>query len=166
MNIISIMEESQWRELLSELFQRVGLAMSLTDPGGKILLHEGARNELCVLIREKPDTLSGICSQTNIAMLGQAKSTKAAVVDYCEAGLIRVAVPIYIDGELLGQVTGCGLMEDPDVVDAFFLSKELGIEEKQAMDLSADISKNPESSMEALKNSIDSSVETWLRNKS
>ncbi len=163
MDVLSILSEELWKEKLQEMFKETGLAMSLTDGGGKILFGEGTRNPLCERIREQPDTLASFCSQTNMAMIVQAKAAKQAVVDFCEGGLIRIAIPLFDGEELIGQVTGCGLVGNPEEIDPFYIAQELNTEESIIKDLAEKVAKNPEFSLEALKDKLVSFVTPVLK---
>jgi ligand-binding sensor protein len=90
---------------------------------------------LCAAVRENEKALTFICSQTNTAMLAVIRKTLRPAVDLCEAGLIRVVVPIVKDGSLIGQVTACGLASDEEETNSFLVSKELGISEEEATEL-------------------------------
>ncbi len=135
MNVFDIKTEEEWCGLLDGFHDQTGLAVSLTDPNGKILLTCGVRNPLCQAIRDKPETLTYVCSQTNMAMTAEVKATRHAVLESCEAGLVRVAIPVLKDGELVAQVTGCGIAASKDEIDVFMLSRQLGLEETEINEL-------------------------------
>lgn len=166
MDVYKLQDEKAWRKTLHTISDKLGLAMSLTDAAGKILLSEGSRNPLCAKVRENTDTLVAFCSSTNAAMTAQIKAGKKAVADYCEGGLIRVAVPLMLENELIGQVTGCGLAGDPEEIDAFYLARELQLEESLVNELLTDIGRNPEYSVEALKDLVLSQLESVCKSES
>jgi ligand-binding sensor protein len=56
------------------------------------------------------DSLDAICATGNQHFMAQAKQTRKAVIDECDAGLTKIAVPIFVDGEFLGTAGGCGLL--------------------------------------------------------
>ncbi len=127
--------DEQWIEILRELSSETGMAATLTDAQGGILLEEGDRYELCRRIRQQIESRTFVCSQANTAMLAMVKRTLKPIVDECDAGLLRIAVPIVQEGVLIGQVVACGLRGDD--VDAFLVSKQLGISEEEAEALAA-----------------------------
>ena len=151
MPIFNMHTEAEWRRILETMQKKTSLAMSLTDPEGKILLSVGTRNPLCTRIRENSETLTYICSQTNTAMTMQVKATKDIVVEYCEAGMIRAAIPIIVKDQIIGQITGCGLIGDPDEIDAYYLAQTLDATEDQVQKMLGDAERNPEFSAEAFK---------------
>ncbi len=124
----------QWQAFLDSWFRKTQMAASLTDPDGSIILNAGddRRSPVCTKVRERKETLSFVCSQTNTAMTAMLKTAKEPLSEICEAGMQRNAVPILRDGELIGQVTLCGKTIDPEEVDPFMLAQTLGISEKEA----------------------------------
>ena len=107
------------------------------------------RFPLCAAIRENPDATTAICSQTNMAMLSVVGKTKKPEVDMCEAGLLRIVVPVLHDGEMIGQVTACGVASEEEEADTFRVSKELGVSEEKAEEL---LKSTPSGSEEDLQN--------------
>ncbi len=152
MDLFEIRDRDDWMKLLTDAFEKSGLAMSLTDPGGKIVLSAGTRNPLCTNIRENSQALTYICSQTNTAMTQQVKKTMQSVLDTCDAGMLRIAIPIIRNGELVGQITGCGVAEDLEEIDPFYLSQQIGRSEKDVEELVGQVPvKVPESLQELAK---------------
>ena len=93
-DLYRIRSEAQWEELLEEVANQTLMTAMLTDREGAILKIRGNRNPLCSRIRQSRDSQSAICGQTNTAMLEEARTTLSPVVEECEAGLLRIAVPI------------------------------------------------------------------------
>lgn len=137
MDLFTVKSEAEWEELLGELAHETGMAASLTDTEGNILKTSGERYPLCHTIRDNKEALTFICSQTNRAMLARVQQTQRPLVDLCEAGLLRMVVPILRGGELVGQLTACGLVADRDDVEPFLLAKQLDVTEEQATGLLA-----------------------------
>lgn len=135
MNVYDIKSESEWNAVLDALYEEVGMAASLTDPVGKMLQISGDRYPLCEAIRADEQSLTFVCSQTNTVMLAEVKQTLKPMVDECEVGLLRMVVPLVHEGELVGQITACGRVGDPEDADVFLLSKQLKVEEQEAQRL-------------------------------
>ena len=69
-------------------------------------------------------------------MLEEAKRTQKPLIDECEAGLVRMVVPICREGVLIGQVTACGLAaEEEEEIDPFLIAKQVGLSEGEVEDL-------------------------------
>ncbi len=68
-------------------------------------------------------------------MLEEAKRVLRPIIDYCDAGLSRMVVPIVRDGKLIGQLTACGgALEDEDI-NLFLIAKQLEITEDEVENL-------------------------------
>jgi hypothetical protein len=68
-------------------------------------------------------------------MLAVVKRTLRPEVDVCEAGLLRVVVPIIQEGVVVGQIAACGLAPEGEEPDWFLVVKQLGIPEEQVEEL-------------------------------
>ena len=135
MTPMDLRSKEEWEGLLTRVAEEVRMTACLTDAKGGIIMGVGDRYPLCGAIRANQEAISFICSQTNMAMLSVIQETRQPEVDLCEVGLLRMVVPIFRDNELVGQVTACGLVEDPEDLDTFLASKELNIAEEQVEDL-------------------------------
>ena len=125
--------------MLETLGRKYGLAMAVVDEEGKIVLSAGTRNPLCEQIRVNEESLTYICSQTSAAMSRELKTTLQPLVETCEAGMLRIAVPIVKEGRLIGQVTGCGVAEDDQAIDPETLALQMGKTEETVAELARDV---------------------------
>lgn len=135
MTPLDLKTKEEWEEILDRFARDAKMTACLTDETGKQLICASERFPLCKAIRENHDALTFICSQTNTAMLAVVKQTLRPEVDACEAGLIRVAIPIFRDGSLVGQVTACGLASNDEELNSFLVSKLSGIPEEEVLKL-------------------------------
>ena len=58
---------------------------------------------------------------------GAGKKAKKSIIGECDAGLIKIAVPILVDGEFLGTAGGCGRLPAGGEVEAFIIEKTTGL---------------------------------------
>ncbi len=123
------------RTRLADIYVQTGLVMSLATPSGTLLRTIGQRNGLCGLIRSTPLHLTTICQTVTSAMSAELAVQRRPVADLCDAGMQRVVVPILCHGELVGQVTGCGVATEPDEPDPELLTVQLGIDSVRAQKL-------------------------------
>jgi ligand-binding sensor protein len=135
MTPLDLKSEEEWEAILNRFAAETRMTATLTDEMGNHLLSVGERYPLCEKIRENEKALTFICSQTNTAMLAVVTKTLQPEIDICEAGLIRLVVPIVRDGLLIGQVTACGAASNDEEVSSFFVSKEVGISEEKVLEL-------------------------------
>lgn len=140
--------DDQWRELLEKVSEETGMAAALTNGDGGVLIEVGERFELCRTIRAKPEALTFICAQSSSAMLAEVRQSSQPVVDECDGGLLRMALPVLHQGQLVGQVVACGVKGEE--VDAFLVSKQVGISEAEAEELAERSPIGNEAELEAL----------------
>ncbi len=135
MNPLDLRSKDEWEKILKRFARDSKMTTCLTDDTGAQLFCAGDRYPLCAAVREKPGALMSICSQVNTAMLAFIKKSLEPELDFCDAGLMRVVVPIVKDGQLIGQITACGLASENEELDSFLVSKEVGITEDEALEL-------------------------------
>ena len=61
-------------------------------------------------------------------------------MERCDAGLMKLVVPVFIGGEFSGAVSGCGCLLNNDDVDKFMIHKTIDLSHEKLMGLSRDIS--------------------------
>ncbi len=124
--------KEEWIELLDRIALETKMAVTLTDDKGYHILHaQEERCPLCLRIREQDDSLAYICSRCNTAMLEEARQSLRPIIDYCDAGLSRMVVPIVRDQLLIGQVTACGGNSEKEEINLFLIAKQVGISEQE-----------------------------------
>ncbi len=145
--------KEEWIELLDRIALETKMSVTLTDDKGNHILHaHGERCPLCLKIREQKDALTYICSQCNTAMLAEARQALRPVIDYCDAGLSRMVVPVVRDGILIGQVTACGGSPEEEEIDLFLIAKQVGISEEEVESLAVSTPVVYEDKIEAVAN--------------
>jgi CheY-like chemotaxis protein len=115
-----------WSQL-ADIHEETGLVMSLATPQGSLLRTIGQRNPLCGLIRSTPQHLTTVCQTVAAAMSSELEVEKRPISDLCDAGMRRIVVPVFSQGELVGQLTGCGVATEPEEPDPELVSVMLGI---------------------------------------
>ena len=141
MQMTDILPKEAWQALEQEIHERYGLnARVYDDKGFTFTGHTTWVNRLCPAIKAKPAGVSAICSVAHQAMAAEARTTSASVVSECDAGLLKICVPVMVDGQLVGVVGGCGRLLDEGEVDAFLVEKSAGLPEAEVEDLCAGIS--------------------------
>jgi len=135
MTVMKLRSSEEWDCILTDFARRVGMPACLTDDKGnnpRCLLE---RYPLCAAIRANPVAATFICSQTNTAMMAVAGRTGRPLIDLCEAGLIRLVVPIMWAGRLAGQIFACGLASEEEELCSFLIARNLGIAEPEVLEL-------------------------------
>ncbi len=121
----------EWEQLERELAERFGLNTSVTDDAGsRITSYDNFCNKLCERIKGDPKGRGAICSVAGQYFASQICKTGQPLVEECDAGLTKIAVPIIIDGVVLGNVGLCGLLLDGEEVDTFMVARSLDVVEQ------------------------------------
>ncbi len=86
-------------------------------------------NRLCPAIKATDKGQSFICAVAHMNLANQAKDEKRPVIEACDAGLMKIVVPIFVDGDYIGAIGACGLLPAGGEVDAFLVNKMTDIDE-------------------------------------
>jgi ligand-binding sensor protein len=140
MKLLDILPAGKWIELEKEINERSGLNASVFDADGiRVTDFKKWANRLCPVVKGNEKGQSYICAIAHQNAANQAKKTRRPVIIECDAGLVKVVVPIFVDDEFLGVAGGCGLLQKGSEVDSFLINKTTGIEIEEVENLSDDI---------------------------
>lgn len=141
MKLTDILPVEKWAELEERIQKKTGLDTTVYLPTGiSITEFKKWENSLCPAIKKNKKGLSFICAVVNQHMAQVVSQTKKPFIEECDAGLARIAVPIFIKDQFLGTVGACGKIMEGNDVESFFISKTTGIDEEEINRLSFDIS--------------------------
>ncbi len=96
-------------------------------------------NRLCPAIKATDKGQSFICAVAHMNIAAQAMQTKKTVIEECDAGLVKLVVPIFANDEFIGAVGVCGVLLDDGEIDSFLINKITEIDEDEVESLSDDI---------------------------
>ena len=140
MKLTHIAPLKTWIELEQKINERSGLNASVFDVDGvRITDFKKWANKLCPVIKADQKGQDYICAVAHQNIAAQAKRSRQPVIDECDAGLMKLVVPIFLNGDFLGVAGGCGYITENGEVDMFMVSKTTGIAEEKLLDLSDDI---------------------------
>jgi ligand-binding sensor protein len=140
MKLTDILPLDRWIELEKEINARFGLDANVFDTAGiRISDFKKWANKLCPEIKATDKGQSFICAVAHMNIANQAMESRQAVIEECDAGLVKVVVPIFADDTFLGAVGACGVLLDDGEVETFLIDKITGISEEKAEALAADI---------------------------
>ena len=129
-------------ELEQKITALSGLGANVFNADGyRITAYRHWSNRLCPAIKATDKGQSFICAVAHMNIAAQAKQTQQEVVEECDAGLVKVVVPVIVMGEFLGTICACGLLLENGEVDTFLINKITDIEEEEIEALSRDIKK-------------------------
>ncbi|MGL1861069.1 MAG: PocR ligand-binding domain-containing protein [Pseudodesulfovibrio sp.] len=119
MELTDLMPVEDWVALQEELHVRYQLNADVMDKEGKRLSGNTWGNELCKAIREDAKGFGAICAPAGQMFLKLMQNGTKPFSEECDAGMMRISVPIIKDGEFLGAVGGCGLIPEDGEIDEF-----------------------------------------------
>jgi ligand-binding sensor protein len=142
MKLNDILPTDKWIALEKDLHNRYGLDVNVFDTSGvRISDFKEWVNRLCPAIKATDKGQSFICAVAHMNIAAQAMQTRRPAIEECDAGLVKIVVPIFMDDAFLGAVGACGLLIDEGEVDTFLIDKITGIDEETAQELAADAGK-------------------------
>jgi ligand-binding sensor protein len=140
MELTDLLPLENWKELEKEITRRSGLDANIFNIDGiRITDYKNWANRLCPAIKATDKGQSYICAVAHMNLSIQAKQTQKSLVEECDAGLVKIIVPIFMKDEFFGAVSACGFLLDDGEVDSFLVNMTTGIDEEDIERLSADI---------------------------
>ena len=140
MKLIDIAPLEKWLELEQKINAQSGLNASVFDVEGiRITEFKRWANKLCPLIKADEKGQNYICAVAHQNIAAQAERTRQPVISECDAGLMKLVVPIFFGDEFLGVAGGCGYILGDGEVDSFMVNKTVGIDREKLKDLSAEV---------------------------
>ena len=140
MELTDICPLATWEALENDLFTKFNFQGSVFDPKGmRISQVKNWSNDLCPAIKATEKGQSYICSVAHMNMTALAKNTREAVIEECDAGFIKLVVPIIYKDEFIGVAGGCGLLTEDGDADTYAVNKIAGIEEAMAEKLAQEL---------------------------
>ena len=109
MKLTDILPVEIWRAIENEANEKFELNASVFDADGKRITGEARRaNRLCPAIAATKDGQTNICARAHQDIVSRVRRDGVPVVGECDAGMVKILVPITVDGEFLGAFGGCG----------------------------------------------------------
>jgi len=141
MNLTDLLPVDKWVELEREINRRSGLNATVFDINHiRITDFKKWANNLCPVIKANEKGQTFICATAQRHIAAMAQKSRKPVVEECDAGMVKIVVPVFVKGEFLGSVSGCGLLPtDRGKVESFLVNKTMGIDEEEIERLSQTI---------------------------
>ena len=164
MKLTDILPVEKWMEFEDKIFKKSGLESNVFNILGiRITNNKRWVNRLCPEIKANDKGQSFICAVAHMNLAAQANKTKKHVIFECDAGLLKIVVPIFVKDEFVGAIGACGLLLDDGEVDSFMIEKTTEIDEEKIKSLSNDISKVSTHFAESLVEFIKEELDLILR---
>ncbi len=155
MKLTDIIPLEDWVAIERKIVAQSGLDANVFDTKGRrISTFKHWANRLCPAIKDTDRGQSFICAVAHMNIATIAKNTGQAVIEECDAGLLKLVVPIFFKGKFVGAVGACGALLDDGEVDEFMINKTTEIESKTIENLAADIPKTIRKNVEGLRDFI------------
>lgn len=160
MKLTDLQPLEDWVALEKTIHAHAGIDASVFDINGiRITDYKKWVNRLCPVIKGNPKGQTFICASAHQNIAAMAQKTKKPVVEECDAGMVKIVVPVFVDGEFLGGVGGCGmLLGDDTEVETFLVNKTTDIDEEELIALSEGIPRISHEDAEALGRYIEDRV--------
>jgi ligand-binding sensor protein len=163
MELTDILSTEKWAEFERELFNRFHINCTVYNTQGiGITGKPNWCNRLCPEIKANQNSLAAICAPGNQNFMARARQTGDPVIDECDAGLLKITVPIFSDGEFLGTAGGCGLLPPGGEVETFLLEKTMGLSEERIAELCAGLGTMTEAQAEEMAAYIQDRITQFL----
>jgi len=164
MKLVDIMPVEKWVEIEKEISKRSGLNPSVYDAQGiRITDFKNWANRLCPSIRATEKGLQSICSVAHQNIAARAVKERQTIIDECDAGLMKFAVPIFVDDEFIGVAGGCGKLRGEGQVEKYLVQRSANLSEEVVEELCADIETLPEDKLESVINYVEKTVTEIIR---
>lgn len=163
MELTDIMPLEAWEQFEKELFDRFGINCTVYNVSGMSITGKpNWCNLLCPEIKANTTSLAAICAPGNQYFMNQAQKTQGPVIGECDAGLIKIAVPVFIDGKFLGTAGGCGLLPEDGEVEEFIVQKTLELTTAEIAELCRDIGSMSEDKAKEMADFIEKKLTDFI----
>ncbi len=140
MKLADIAPLDKWLELEQKINERTGLNASVFNVDGvRITNFKRWANKLCPVIKADKKGQDYICAVAHQNIAAEAQRLHLPVIAECDAGMMKMVVPIFVNGEFLGVAGGCGDVLGDGEIDTFMVNKTIGIADERLKNLSDDI---------------------------
>jgi len=141
MKLTDVLSIEKWIALENEIMEKSGSCANVYDPDGfKIIKDKKWPNPLCSAINHNKNGQTAICAPAHQNLAAIAKKTKKGIAEECDAGIVKIVVPIFVGDEFVGSVGCCGLMFEHGEVESFLINKIMEMDEDEIASLSQEAS--------------------------
>ena len=164
MELTDILTITEWARFEKELFERFHINCTVYHSSGLgVTGKPNWCNRLCPVIKANKESLAAICAPGNQYFMAQAKKSGKPVIAECDAGLLKIAVPIFVGEEFLGTAGGCGLLPEGGEIETIIIEKSTGMSTEKITDLSTDIETMPDAQAEQMAAFITERIDQFVK---
>jgi ligand-binding sensor protein len=140
MKLTDLAALDKWIELEKDIHQKSGLDVNVFDiKGYRISEFKNWANRLCPEIKATDKGQSFICAPAHMNIAAMAMRSRQPVIEECDAGMLKLVVPIFLDDEFIGAFGACGFLLDDGEVDSFLVNKMTDINDDKIEELAEGI---------------------------
>ena len=140
MELTDIQPMEQWIELEKKIIEKCRIqSVTFNIEGARITDYVKWSNRLCPVIKGSEKGGPFICAVAHMNKAAQAKKTRKPVIEECDAGILKIVVPIFVKDEFVGTAGGCGRLSSDGEVDTFMVNKTIDITEEEIESLASDM---------------------------
>jgi ligand-binding sensor protein len=166
MELTDILPKEDWAALEREIHEISGMRPRVYDINGMGITDVSFfANDLCARIQSIPKAQTFICAVAQNNMAAMARNTREPVVEECDAGMVKVVIPIFANDEFVGTVGGCGKILDDEEVDTYMIHQSSDLPEEEIEKLAESIPVVTREEMEALAARIEARLEALIRDR-
>lgn len=166
MELTDILSKEEWAAFEKELFDRFQINCTVYNTNGiGVTGKPNWCNRICPEIKANKESLAAICAPGNQNFMAQAEKTRKTIIDECDAGLVKIAVPIFNQDEFLGTAGGCGLLPVGGEVETFLIEKTAGLTETEIAGLCEGMDTMTEEQAEEMALFIEEKIAAFMKNK-
>ncbi len=155
MKLTDIKPLKEWVAIERKIVDQSGLDANVFDTNGRRISNfKQWANRLCPAIKDTDRGQSFICAVAHMNLATIAKNTGRPVIEECDAGLMKMVVPIFFDNAFIGAFGACGGLLEGGEVDDFMINKTTDIEADTIENLAANIPVIDPEKVERVKNAI------------
>ena len=163
MQLTDIAPLERWIKLEKDIHQKCGLDANVFDTKGyRISELKNWANQLCPAIKATDKGQSFICAPAHMNIATLAMRSKQPVIEECDAGMLKLVVPIFAGDEFVGAVGACGFLLDDGEVDEFLINKMTDINESKIEILAIGIQRISTAKVQALGQFINNQINDIL----
>lgn len=167
MELTDLLSVEEWMVLEKEIHERFGLDTNVFNTDGiRITPYKSWVNPLCPEIKATDKGQSFICAVAHMNLAIMARNSRQTIVEECDAGIVKIVVPIFVGDTFVGAVGACGKCLDDGEVDAFLVNKLTGIDEDKVARMAKDIARISSETITALVSFVEGRIQKIVQLKS
>lgn len=140
MELTDLAPLEKWISFEEEVAKRSGMDVNAFNREGiRISEFKHWANKLCPAIKATDKGQAFICAVAHMNIAAMAAQEENVVIEECDAGLLKMVIPIFIKDEFVGSFACCGFLLDDGEVDSFMVNKTTEIDEEEIDTLSQGI---------------------------